>query len=136
MEGNINYVKSLIAQYENNFCEAINQNKFMYIEKYLLPGSDFYRSQKKLVETLNQRGIKENLEKYSIEKIVKDDKEDSYKAYVYEKITIIYPSGKKKTNEYYWIYTVSTYKMPKKLKVNSEIEYRLSNIEKWDRNKK
>jgi len=126
------YIEAVIRNYENNIIYAINENDFSCVEGYLLPNSDLYKSQKRLISYLNSKKIKEELNNYSIEDIV-ENKDGFYKVYVYENIDIIYPDGRKVTKEYYWIYTVVPYKMPKKLRMSSEIDYRLSKIEKWNK---
>lgn len=127
------YVEVAVKNYLFNLVSAINNNNFAKVEKSLLPGSKLYKAQKNLVTNLYQKKIKEELEDYRVENIEDDYKNDRCKVYTYEKIKIVYPSGKSKKSECYWVYIVVTYNNPKNFESNGDIDYRLSDIEKWNK---
>ncbi len=94
----------LIYQYENAMVEAINQNDFSILEPYLIPDSNLYHAQKKLISHLNKRGIKEKLLEFQVEdtRIV----DDKYNVYVYEKFNITYGDGTSRIKEFHYIYEI------------------------------
>jgi uncharacterized membrane protein YvbJ len=101
------YVEALLAGYETMLIEAINENDFSRVEKYLLKDSELYQSQKKLVSDLYNRGIKEKLISYNVLEINSDNDEE-YEVYVDEEISLKYPdSDKWVTKNYSWVYTAS-----------------------------
>lgn len=97
-------INELIEKYENAMVDAINNNDFSILEPYLIPNSNLYNMQKKLVERLSKRSIKEKLINVQVEdtKIVGNN----YNVYVYEKFNIDYAGKVSKVKEFYYIYEV------------------------------
>ncbi|MFZ5353661.1 MAG: WG repeat-containing protein [Bacillota bacterium] len=118
-------IDSLMGSYLNKLVEAINTGSFAVVEKYLLKDSNLYNSQRKLVENLYGKGIKERVVNYSVDSVEEVDKY-KLKIYVTEEITIIKQNGEEETNTYYWMYTAE--------KINKEnnyaFSYKLSDIQK------
>lgn len=100
------YAEQLINSYEYSLIEAINQGDFSLVEPYLLPGSKLYYSQKELVSSLYDRGIKEELVDFEINDMVRTEKPGVYDVHVYEAINIIRADGTSQVKEFNWIYTV------------------------------
>lgn len=116
-------INELIANYEQSLIAAVNNNRFAYVESLLTPGSNLYKSRKKLIANLSRRKIKEKLVEYQIHNILPTNQNNLYKIYVTEKIAILTPYAKDyKIQDFSCIYTV---------KIN-ENEYTLSKIEKWN----
>lgn len=98
------YVEALLSGYERMIIQAINENDFSQVEKYLIKDSELYKSQKKLVADLYSRDIKEKLINYSIEDI-KNISDYEFEVYVKEEISIKYPdNGEWVNKKYSWIY--------------------------------
>ncbi|MCT4542212.1 MAG: hypothetical protein N4A63_01580 [Vallitalea sp.] len=117
------YVEEVIRGYENSMIDAINQNDFSLVEKLLLPNSNLYKSQKKLILNLHERGITEKLIDYDIVEIEGSEDGNIYKVYTTEKIEIKYSKQNIKIKDYTWIYTVF---------LNLDT-VKISDIEKWNR---
>ena len=119
------YIRELIKSYEHSLLEAINENDFSRVEKYLTPGSKLYQMQKRLVEDLYRRNIKEKLIDYQIEEITEDNGDNGdYRVYITERVSIKYSvRSDYRESKYNWIYTV------KFAGENST----LSEIRKWDK---
>lgn len=96
---------------------------FSVIENLPIEGSNLYNSQKKLVEDLHNKGIKEELVDFEISEIKSTENEDVYKVYVNEKIEIKYPEKETVPKEFNWVYTV----------LSTKDKIGLSEIEKWNR---
>ena len=116
------YIQEVTRNYEILVIEAINNNDFSLIENLLIPNSNLYNSQKKLITDLYTKNIKEKLVDFSIENIQETEKDGVFKIFVNESIGIKY-SGKVnfETKEYKWIYTL----------VKNKDSIGLSNIEEW-----
>ncbi len=110
----------LVNSYENMLISAINQEDFSLVEPMLLKGSSLYRDQKKLVEDLSQRGIKEELVQYEIKNTENDTESKTMYITVREVIKVKKKDGES-TNEYTWVYTV---------KKNDEGRFQFSDIRK------
>lgn len=120
------YVEEVISNYEELLINAINENDFSKIENLLVPNSNLYISQKKLVPDLYKKNIKEKLINFEIAKIEDLSKNGVYKVYVIEKIAIKYPDKQDyETKEFNWIYDVIYY--------NNNSKVGISNIEKWNK---
>lgn len=118
------YIEEVISNYETLLVEAINNNDFSLIESLLVPNSNLYNSQKKLVSDLYTKNIKEKLIDFNIESIENTGKNGIYKVYVSESIGIKYLDKQDfETKKYDWIYTV----------VKSKDSIGLSEIEKWNK---
>lgn len=116
------YIEEVVSNYETLLIEAINNNNFSLIENLLIPNSNLYNSQKKLVTDLYSKNIKEKLLGFDIVDIQDTGKEGVFKVYVRENIGVKYPDKQDfETKEYNWIYTV----------IKSKDSVGLSDIEKW-----
>lgn len=95
----------LIDSYEHDMVSAINFNDFYLVDMYIQDGSPLYKSQKSLVESLNEKGFSEELLDYEIIDFdtVADDELD---VEVYESHIIIDSDGNQEMVEHIWIYTV------------------------------
>lgn len=95
----------LIDSYEHDMVSAINFNDFYLVDMYIQDGSPLYKSQKNLVESLNEKGFSEELLDYEIIDFdtVADDELD---VEVYESHIIIDSDGNQEMVEHIWIYTV------------------------------
>lgn len=113
-------IEELIKNYEENLIQAINNNNFSLVEPYLVKDSPLYKSQKKLVNDLYLKGIKEKLISYEIAGFSYEPN-NVFKIQVVETIAIKYPQKDETRNEYQWIYTAN--------KAGNAIK--LSQIEKW-----
>lgn len=118
----VTFIKELIANYEQSLIAAIDNNQFAYVESLLTPGSDLYRSRKKLVADLSRQNIQEILVEYQIHNILPTKQNSIYKVYVTEIIETLTPYAKDyKIQDYSRVYTVEI----------SGNEYTLSDMEKW-----
>lgn len=95
----------LIDSYEHDMVSAINFNDFYLVDMYIQDDSPLYKSQKNLVESLNEKGFSEELLDYEIIDFdtVADDELD---VEVYESHIIIDSDGNQEMVEHIWIYTV------------------------------
>lgn len=95
----------LIDSYEHDMVSAINFNDFYLVDMYIQDDSPLYKSQKNLVESLNEKGFSEELLDYEIIDFdtVADDELD---VEVYESHIIIDSDGNQEIVEHIWIYTV------------------------------
>lgn len=112
-------IYTLIQSYQQKLVQAINANRFSYVEPYLAPGSSLYNAQKELVANLSSRNVKErfvssDIYGYSIDK-------DHYTVEVEESVEVEFPDQRPKTKGYQWFYTVE--------KVNGK--FLLSRLEAW-----
>lgn len=97
-------VYNVVVNYGNGLIEAINNGDFEIVESYLLPGSEMYISQRKLVNDLYSQGIVEHFNTFNIEAIKKVD-ENIFEVETYEDI-LIEKAGTEENKEFQWIYTV------------------------------
>jgi len=113
---------NLLNSYAYALIDSINTGIFSTVEEYLLKDSNLYKMQKKLVYSLYEKGVTENL--LSIE-MVDENWESKEKCLVSTKevVEIFYASGKSETNTYYWTYTM----------VYSNNKYYLSDIAKYNK---
>lgn len=115
-------VEDTIDQYEKNIIEAVNRNDFKLVKPWLYPDSSLYLSQQKLVNDLNQKGIKERLDGYKIDSIEADNLGVT-RAYVTEHIAIKFPGKEYESRQFKWVYC---------LKYDYDLkQYQLTYIEKW-----
>lgn len=118
------YIQEVVRNYETLVVEAINNNDFSLIDNLLVPGSNLYNSQKKLVADLYNKKIQEKLVEFDLKDIQKTDKEGIFKVFVSEKIGVKYPEKQEfETKEFNWIYTV----------ISDKDRPGLSDIEKWNK---
>jgi hypothetical protein len=111
-------VYNAVVGYGNSLIEAINNGDFSIVESYLLPHSNLYLSQVKLVDDLYNKGIIEHLYTFNIELVRRID-ENKYEVQTFEEIGI--EDGKKEdVEEFQWVYTVE----------NVNGQYLLSDIKK------
>jgi len=118
-------VESAMKSYETNMTEAINKNDFKIVEPNLVKDSKLYKDQKNLVPSLYSQGIKEKLMEYSVRSVKPQPDPYKVKAYVDESIAIQYPGTDYVTKQFSYIYTLVLSEDGK--------EYKLSDIEKWDK---
>lgn len=116
------YIEEIVRNYETLLVEAINTNDFSLIENLLIPGSNLYNAQKKLVSDLYKKNIKEKLIDVDIVEITAGEKEDIYRVFVTETIAIKYPGNDFVERKFNWIYTV----------IYEGDKLGLSDIEKWN----
>ncbi|MGD6816338.1 TcaA NTF2-like domain-containing protein [Metabacillus sp. 113a] len=98
-------VYNLVVNYGNEMIQAINNGDFYMVESYLLPDSNFYRSQRELVDDLYSQNIVENLYMFNIESVRKTDI-NRFEVETYEEIGIE-KEGKEEIKEFQWVYTVN-----------------------------
>ncbi len=116
-------IQDQLKAYESKIIDAVNTNDFKKVEPTLLKGSSLYDSQKKLVQDLFKKGIKEKLVGFEIYAIGYSSKKE-YKVYVSEDVAIKYPpKSSYTTKEFSWCYTVKA--------DDKTGTYKLSSIEKW-----
>lgn len=99
-------VEELIGYYEKQLINAINHHDFSLVEQVLVPGSNLYIAQKKLVEDLYSKKIKEELVSYQIEKITPGDSKDEFYAFVSEEIKILAEGKAPVSKPFLWRYSV------------------------------
>ncbi|KZZ85310.1 TcaA NTF2-like domain-containing protein [Bacillus sp. SJS] len=109
-------VYNLVVNYGNGMIQAINNGDFLIVESFLLPESNLYISQRKLVEDLYNQNIVENLYTFNIESISKVGI-NMFEVETFEEIGIE-KQGKEDIKEFQWLYTVQ----------NVNGEYLLSDI--------
>lgn len=118
------YIEMLIDGYEKALIYAVNNNKFSFVEKYLIENSNLYNAQKKLISELYNKGVKEDLIEFDIKDIKIEENKNTYKVFVTEKIAIKYSEEADfKVKEFNWIYTV----------IYNNGELGLSDIKKWEK---
>lgn len=100
-------VTTLLTNYENNFVEAVNSNRFDLLNNILTPGSSLYNSQKALITELNKKGIREKLQKFSIEEISFDENGEQIKVTVKETIGISTNGASFVDKNFVWTYKLS-----------------------------
>jgi hypothetical protein len=97
-------VYNTVVNYGNGLIEAINNGDFLIVESYLLPGSELYISQRKLVDDLSSQGIVENFNTFNIESIRKVDG-TVFEVETFEEVSIE-RAGTQEIKVFQWIYTV------------------------------
>jgi hypothetical protein len=98
-------VAALVTLYSYSLVDAINYNNFSLVESTLVPGSNLYNMQNKLVRDLNQRGISEEVVDFKVLDVSKGN-DGKYRVNTYEKTRIYYSDGTSKVKEFYWTYDV------------------------------
>lgn len=102
-------IESFMNEYCSSMVAAINYNDYSLVSPYIGSGSLLEESQKKLIESLNEKGISEEFEGISIDYVEYDDENDNLYIYVTETETIYYPMSEPETKTYNWIYTMNGY---------------------------
>ncbi len=97
-------IRKTINEYTEAWADAVNNNDYKQIEKYIVPQSPFYESQNSTLNALNKKGIQEKFVSCKIESIEK--KGDMYEVVVTEEYLITYSNSKQKNLINTWIYTV------------------------------
>jgi hypothetical protein len=115
-------VKSLIKNYEETLIQAINNHSINLVKPFIIKDSSFYKSQVKLVDSLNSRGITEQLHSFEVLDI-RSEGTNEYKIYVSEDISINYPDKPEVRKQFLWIYTA----------IINDSEIGLNNIEEWSK---
>ncbi len=100
-------VRKLIENYEEAGIQAVNENDFNKVERFLVPESFIYEFQKEHIANMGQQKIKKELIGYVVKEIKNGQKSGEYDAFVYEKIKIVYPDKEAEAKEYKWIYTAA-----------------------------
>lgn len=119
---NEDIIRKLIQNYETSLIEAINNNNFSLVEKYLIIDSELYKSQKQFVENLYNQQIRERLVDFEIKEIKKVNENSKYWVFVCEVIEINQPNKEAMQKQFNWIYTSEVQ--------NGQLG--LSKIEKWN----
>ncbi|OMF96829.1 DUF4352 domain-containing protein [Paenibacillus sp. FSL R7-0337] len=91
--------------YLNALIEAINSGDFSLVEIHLLYDSDLYTQQQKLVQTLSEKGTREELAEYEIQSTSYDEETGTLTMKVREQIKVIAADGTDKTTDNVWTYT-------------------------------
>ncbi|QWU16237.1 hypothetical protein SAMN04487895_11479 [Paenibacillus sophorae] len=90
--------------YLNSLIEAINTGDFSLVEIHLLYDSELYSQQQKLVQTLSEKGTREELVDYEIQSAAFDEESGTLTMKVKEQIKIISADGTEKTADNVWTY--------------------------------
>ena len=90
--------------YLNSLIEAINNGDFSLVEIHLLYESNLYTQQQKLVQTLSEKGIREELVDYEIQSTSYDEDSSTLTMKVREQIKIISADGTEKIADNVWTY--------------------------------
>ncbi|GGH11076.1 TcaA NTF2-like domain-containing protein [Paenibacillus segetis] len=114
----------LLRAYEEAIADAINNNDFSKVEKYLIKDSKIYQEQKLYISNQHAEGVTYSLISYDIENIEEDSSNsDEYKLYVKETIGLNESNENKNTETTeYWMYTI----------ISNETELGISNKEIWE----
>lgn len=116
------WVSETVSNYRGAFVDAVDTNNFNQLSNFLIPNSEIYNSQKKLVSELYEKGIKEEKIKVDIKYSPRVLDYGIYKVYVTETIGIKYPDKQDyEIKDFHWIYTVEA----------SKDNIGISNIEEW-----
>lgn len=102
------FAEMILRAYEEAVIDALNNNDFGRIEKYLIDKSEFYNKMKSMISEQASKGETFTLISFDIEDIVQqDDGSEEYDLYVKETIAI-YDENQSKSIEKteYWIYTI------------------------------
>ncbi|WP_215178639.1 TcaA NTF2-like domain-containing protein [Paenibacillus albidus] len=91
--------------YLNALIEAINTGDFSLVEIHLLYDSDLYTQQQKLVQTLSEKGTREEVADYEIQSTSYDEESSELTMKVREQIKVIAADGTEKTTDNVWTYT-------------------------------
>lgn len=84
--------------------EAINSGDFSLVEIHLLYDSELYAEQQKLVQSLNAKGIREELDGYEIQSTSYDEESSTLTVTAREKVKVIKPDGTEKMTDNVWTY--------------------------------
>ncbi|TVX96856.1 TcaA NTF2-like domain-containing protein [Cohnella terricola] len=103
----------LLQAYESAVIEAINQNDYSLVERYVESDSQLSSFLKEYMKEQANDGIALELENYDLEQIEEND--SSIKLYVRETISSKKPKQDAQSNEDYWIYTVTVQDEQEKL---------------------
>ncbi len=102
------FAEMILRAYEENVIDALNNNDFGRIEKYLIDDSEFFNQTKSMISEQVPKGKTYTLISYDIEDIVQhEDSNEEYDLYVKEKIAL-YDENQNKSIEKtdFWIYTI------------------------------
>jgi hypothetical protein len=94
------------------------------VEPWLYEDSNLYKSQEQLVQELNNRGIKEKLDGFTVDNIEMNNDGSVYHIYVTENISISYPGKEFVPKQYKWVYSA--------VDPDYDRKYKLTYLEKWD----
>lgn len=84
--------------------EAINNGDFSLVEIHLLYDSELYAQQQALVQSLSDKGIREELDEYEIQSTSYDEDSSTLTMTVREKVKVIKPDGTEKVTDNVWTY--------------------------------
>ncbi|WP_273124200.1 zinc ribbon domain-containing protein [Bacillus weihaiensis] len=93
----------ITESYLNGLVSAINNKDFDEVAPYMLEGSELYKSQKKLVENLGGKDVKEQIVSADITDYWSEGGDATITTS--ETIKIIYSDGTSETKEYNWVYS-------------------------------
>lgn len=117
------YTEALIRGYETMRIEAINNNHFSLVEKFLLPNSRAYYATKRLISEFNRMRMREYLIDYNIYDIVQhEDDPNIYEIFVNKQIELESPERAPQREQVDLIYTV----------VQDGNTLTIGDIKKWD----
>lgn len=106
-EDNENLLSEL-ENFMNEYCSAmvlaINNNDYSIVEPYIKSGSPLEASQRKLIESLNEKGISEEFVSLNLIDVDYDEDTNYLYLYVEEKENIYYSNGEVKAGSYNWKY--------------------------------
>lgn len=114
----------LIRAYEEAIADAINNDDFSIVEKYLIKDSEIYQEQKQFISDLHAQGVTYSLNSFNIENWEQSASNfDEYKFYVKETIGLHDSNQNENTEKTdYWVYTI----------ISNETELGIMNKEIWE----
>lgn len=114
----------LIRAYEEAIADAINNDDFSIVEKYLIKDSEIYQEQKQFISDLHAQGVTYSLNSFNIENWEQSASNfDEYKFYVKETIALHDSNQNENTEKTdYWVYTI----------ISNETELGIMNKEIWE----
>lgn len=98
----------LVSGFENylfGLITAINNGDFSAVSSTMVPGSSIYNQQKKLVDNLHGRGIRESVETYYVESSERIT-DTCWHLSMYESISVLYSDGTSKLVEQHFTYVM------------------------------
>lgn len=100
-------IRELVLRYTADWAEAVNKNDFSLAEKYLLPDSELFKSQKDLQNTLKQSGARLQLIKTDIGDISFLSDQGIATITVLEEYNVSFSGGERKVSRCYWTYSAN-----------------------------
>lgn len=97
-------LRDAVVDYGYALVDAINYGDFTIVEPYLLPESNLYNAQVKLVDNLFGKNITESLYEIDVTSVTKIS-ENTYEVETFEDIGIV-TNGLEENKQFSWVYTV------------------------------